>query len=186
MYRWVGYRGQTVLLITSLFGISFILLGNVAGNCIAFALYVLRAAGLGNDLNVGNVRGLALGVAVFACFIHAFSRRGGILLNNILAIFKIAVLLFIIITTIIISTEPKKNHSGDMVGGEVFNNQGSANGYASAFLSIIFAYSGFEQPCYVLGEIRRPRKTFPRATIVGVITACLLYMAVNICYVGRA
>lgn len=159
----------------------------MAGNCILFALYVLRAAGLrDHELNVGNVRGLALGVAVFACFIHAFSRRGGILLNNILAMFKIAVLLLIIITTIVVSTEPKNNHSGDMVGSEVFNGNGSANGYASAFLSIIFAYSGFEQPNYVLGEIRRPRKTYPRATTFGVVTACFLYMAVNICYVGRA
>lgn len=51
--------------------------------------------------------------------------------------------------------------------------------------TLVFAFSGFEQPNYVLGEIRRPRKIFPRATTFGVITACLLYMAVNICYVSQ-
>lgn len=52
-------------------------------------------------------------------------------------------------------------------------------------LQSVFAYSGFEQPNYVLGEVRRPRKTYPIATIFGVVTACLLYMAVNISYVSQ-
>jgi hypothetical protein len=53
------------------------------------------------------------------------------------------------------------------------------------FACAVFAFSGFEQPNYVLGEIRRPRKTFPRATAVGVLTACLLYVAVNVSYVSQ-
>ncbi|KAJ4387446.1 hypothetical protein N0V93_008038 [Gnomoniopsis smithogilvyi] len=184
VYRWIGYRGQTVLLITPLFGISFIVLGNMAGNCVAFALYVLRAAGYqGDDLNIGNIRGLALGVAICSCFIHAISRRGGIVLNNTLAMFKIAVLVMIIITAIVVSKQkPEYNRWDENTGAGVFNKKGEVSGYASAFLSIIFAYSGFEQPNYVLGEIRRPRKTFPRATVFGVVTACLLYVAVNISY----
>lgn len=182
----------------------------MAGNCVVFALYVLRAAGYQEkDLNIGSVRGLALGVAICACFIHAISRRGGILLNNMLAMFKVAVLVTIVITAIVVSTtEPEKNRWVDNTGDQVFNKKGDVGGYASAFLSIskslcrqrqsgfnseartdhsfgiVFAYSGFEQPNYVLGEIRRPRRTFPRATIFGVVTACLLYIAVNICYVS--
>lgn len=138
MYRWIGYRGQTVLLVTPLFGISFILLGNMAGNCVAFALYVLRAAGYyEGNLSVGNVRGLALGVAVSACFIHAFSRKGGILLNNALAMFKVAVLVMIIINAIIFATtKPDHNQWKSNTGVEVFNKKGDVSGYASAFLSI--------------------------------------------------
>lgn len=109
----------------------------MAGNCIAFALYALRAAGYGDDdLNIGNVRGLALGVAIIACFIHAFSRRGGIFLNNLLAVFKVSVLLLIIITTIIVSTKPGKQGPESLTGNTVFNNQGETNGFASAFLSV--------------------------------------------------
>lgn len=107
----------------------------MAGNCIAFALYVLRAAGYGNHLNVGNVRGMALGVAISACFIHAFSRRGGIVLNNALAMFKVAVLIVIIITAITVSTS-KDNQWKNNTGAEVFNKKGDVPGYASAFLSI--------------------------------------------------
>lgn len=138
MYRWIGYRGQTVLLVAPLFGISFILLGNMAGNCIAFALYVLRATGHGDNLSIGNVRGLALGVAVLACFIHTFSRRGGIFLNNLLALFKVSVLLMIIITAIIVSTKSGHHRPESLVGKDVFDNKGetNVNGFASAFLSI--------------------------------------------------
>lgn len=104
----------------------------------AFALYVFRAAGYQeHDLNTGNVRGLALGVAICACFFHAISRRGGILLNNTLAMFKVAVLLMIIVTAIIVSTT-KHEYSrwADNTGDDVFNNKGEVSGYASAFLSI--------------------------------------------------
>lgn len=52
-------------------------------------------------------------------------------------------------------------------------------------LIIVFAFSGFEQPNYVLGEISRPRKRFPLSMIVGTGTVCLLYMATNLAYVSR-
>lgn len=107
----------------------------MAGNCVAFALYVLRAAGNGNDPKVANVRGLALGAAIFACFIHALSRRGGILLNNALAMFKISVLILIIVTTIKLSIT-QDNQWANNTGAETFNSQGDVSGYASAFLSI--------------------------------------------------
>ena len=49
---------------------------------------------------------------------------------------------------------------------------------------LVFAYSGFEQPNYVLGEISRPRRKYPVAMITGVCICVTLYMAVNISYVS--
>lgn len=37
----------------------------------------------------------------------------------------------------------------------------------------------------VLGEVRRPRKTFPIAMMAGAGILAVLYMVVNICYVSR-
>ncbi|KAI5458244.1 amino acid permease-domain-containing protein [Mariannaea sp. PMI_226] len=185
VYRKPGYRNDTVLLSTCLFGIAFICLGNMAGNSISFAMRIMGAAG-NDDPKNSTVRGIALGVAVLTCFIHTISRRGGLFLNNVLAIVKIMILLLIVVTAIIVgaggldtpnvigeNTKPSKAFDGAL---------SDANGYAQSFLAIIFAFSGFEQPNYVLGEISHPRRKHPISMVLGVSVVILLYMAVNISY----
>jgi amino acid transporter len=137
----------------------------------------------------GTVRGIAIAVATFACFIHAFSRRGGILLNNTLAIVKLLMLLLIIIAAIIVGARGFKtenvigpNTSPDTAFKDAYTEP---YGYASAFLAIIFSFSGFEQPNYVLGEISHPRRKFPIGMGFGVGLVVTLYMCVNICYVSQ-
>ncbi|KAF7561456.1 hypothetical protein G7046_g2689 [Stylonectria norvegica] len=185
VYRKPAYKKNTVLLSTCLFGVAFVALGNMAGNSISFAIRVLQAADV--EVTNGAVRGIAISVAVFTCFIHAFSRRGGILLNNLLAIIKVMVLLLIIITAIIVGAGGLKKTDNIIKENtdihKAFANASSdSNGYAQAFLAIIFAMSGFEQPNYVMGEISRPRRKHPLAMITGVSIAVVLYMAVNISY----
>lgn len=188
VFRKPAYRKNTILLSTCIFGISFIVLGNMAGNSIHFALRTLEAAGVKEPEN-GPVRGIAIAVATFSCFIHATSRRMGIMLNNLLAMIKIMIMLLIIVAAIVVgaggfpdtdnvisdNTSPKNSFKDAST---------EANGYAQAFLAIIFTFSGFEQPNYVLGEISRPRKKFPIAMGAGVGTVVILYLAVNICYVS--
>ncbi|KAF5665146.1 high-affinity methionine permease [Fusarium heterosporum] len=144
-----------------------------------------------NDPSPGAVRGIAIGIAILTCFIHTFSRRGGILLNNMLAMIKVMILLLIIVTAIIVGAGGLKTHEGAKVENYIsentqpsraFGDSGDANGYAHAFLAIVFSFSGFEQPNYVMGEISRPRRKHPIAMILGVGIAILLYMAVNISY----
>jgi amino acid transporter len=116
----------------------------MAGNCINFAIRVLQAANAldeNGEPSNGAVRGIAIAVATFTCFVHAFSRRGGILLNNILALVKLCILFFIIITAIVVAagglskTENiiSKNTSIDRSFDKASNQ---ANAYASAFLAV--------------------------------------------------
>ncbi|KAK2017262.1 high-affinity methionine permease [Colletotrichum eremochloae] len=186
VFRKPAYRKNTILLSTCIFGISFIILGNMAGNCIHFALRVLEAAGFENPEN-GPVRGIALAAATFSCTIHALSRRFGIVLSNTLAMMKILIMLLIIITAIVVGAGgfPKTPNviSDNTLPKNSFKDASKeVNDYAQAFLAIIFAFSGFEQPNYVLGEISRPRKKFPIAMGTGVGVVVMLYLAVNICY----
>lgn len=188
VYRKPAYRKNTVLAITCLFGVGFIALGNMAGNSISFAMRVLAAADMDNPSN-GTVRGIAIAVATATCFIHAFSRRGGIWLNNMLAIIKVMILLLIIITAIIVGagglSKTENVISDNTDTSKSFKGASrDANGYAHAFLAIIFSMSGFEQPNYVMGEISRPRRKHPIAMALGVGSTMLLYMAVNISYVS--
>lgn len=72
------------------------ILGNRTGNAIAFGLYVMEAAGYSTNSEAPAVRGLALAAMTFACLIHASWRKGGIMLNNIVASIKVLILLAII------------------------------------------------------------------------------------------
>ena len=72
-----------------------VILGNLSGNAIAFGLYTLEAAGITGD--DAAVRGLAIASLTFACVLHAVWRKGGIVLNNLLAFMKVSMLLAIII-----------------------------------------------------------------------------------------
>lgn len=180
-------RKDSVLLATCLFSIAFISLGNMAGNCISFSIRVLRAANV-DDPSTGMVRGIAFATAAVTCLIHAFSRRGGIWLNNVLAMVKMMILLFILVVAIVVAAgglpETKNVFTDNTKASESFNDaSGDANGYAHAFLAIIFSFSGYEQVNYVMGEVGRPRRKYPIAMMSGVGIIIVLYMAVNLAYV---
>lgn len=148
MYRWWYYKKDTVLLVGCLFGISFICLGNMAGNSIAFAVRVLAAANPGGpEPSKEVVRGVALAAAAFACIIHSVSRRGGIWLSNLFACIKIGILLVIVVLAIkykpSVIAENFTNSFEDVVPEPKFDGcrtrpqgEGDNNGYAKAFLSI--------------------------------------------------
>ncbi len=86
-----------------MYGIMFIILGNISGNAIAFGIYCMKAAGRDpyGDAHHNYWNGPVIGLAVSALTIcagfHIFSRRGGIFLNNFFAFFKIGILVVIIL-----------------------------------------------------------------------------------------
>ncbi|KAF1972410.1 hypothetical protein BU23DRAFT_580989 [Bimuria novae-zelandiae CBS 107.79] len=157
---WPAYRHRTVLLITCMYAAAYIVLGNMAGNYLIFGIRILEAAN--KPLTNSEVRELAVAAATFGCAIHTFSRRGGIWLGNVLAIVKVCMLLMMVI----ISMRAWGGVFG--VPNVVEQNLAAQNSfakpskdpyvYAKAFLCMIFAWSGFDQPNSVLGEVGRLRK----------------------------
>jgi amino acid permease len=138
VFTWPAYRPRTVLLVTCVFAMAYITLGNMAGNCLIFGIRVFEAANVpASD--------------------HAVSRRGGIWLGNLLAVIKVLMLLLIIITGICAwagaFNTPNSNANSVSqnlaVSHSFANPSNDSYGYAQAFLAVIFAWSGFDQPNYV-------------------------------------
>lgn len=125
----------------------------MAGNCLVFGIRCIEAAGFDSANYDSAVRGIAVGVATFACLIHTFSRRGGIYLGNFFAVIKVLLLTMMIIVGFCawggaFGTENYATHN--MAAQNAFKDPSSDSyGYVSAFLSVIFAWSGFDQPTYV-------------------------------------
>ena len=152
---------------TCMFGMIYVIFGNLSGNAIAFGIYVLEAAGIeGRD---STVRGLAVVCMTAACLLHAVWRKGGIMLSNILAVLKSLILVAIIIIGFAASAGASFGHGS--VHGQALNPTshkyasnfdphssfafatGDPAGYAASILFIVYSFSGYEQPFYVSRSI---------------------------------
>ncbi|KAJ9664081.1 hypothetical protein H2201_005321 [Coniosporium apollinis] len=177
--------GKPQYLVTCMYGIPYIILGNLSGNSIAIGSFAMQAADRPQDR--GTIIAIALTVLTAAVLLHVCSRRGGILVNNAFAIVKVLILISIIVLGFI-------NAGGNRLGGsppatENFDpdisfssRKRGVTDYADAFMYVLYSYSGFQQPFYVLSEVRTPRKIFPKSTLFALAVGATLFMLVNIAY----
>ena len=153
-----------------MYGVIYITMGNLSGNCIAFGIYVLQAAGI-NEGHDSIVRGLAVVCMTAACLLHATYRQGGIYIIIVMAIFKVCILLAII--AIGFAALGGKTYGNGLVHGETITNSttqiGPANldlhtsfaharrdfaSYANSILFVLYTFSGNEQPFYVCNSLQ--------------------------------
>ncbi|KPI45401.1 High-affinity methionine permease [Cyphellophora attinorum] len=103
---------------TCSFSIMFILLYNLSGNAISFAIMIMTASGIYDPNGVeapdqGKAVGIACGALSIVVLLHMSSRRGGIWVNNTLAAVKVALLLAIICLGIAKATGRFPNPEGN-------------------------------------------------------------------------
>jgi amino acid transporter len=140
-------------LATCMYGIPFIVLGNLAGNALALGRYVLLAAGH-EVASPGYDILIAIAALSFVILIHMCTRRGGIFLNNLFAVLKVILLLAIIVIGLTFRGDGLKVK--DHLGGQNYSSPTnfadrprSLAGYTQSLLSVMYTYSGYEQPFYV-------------------------------------
>jgi len=125
-----------------------------------------------------------------------FSRKMGIALNNFLAIYKVSVVSFIIIIGFAAMAGAKRKGVSDGDPGYGLQNLSAAEfakterksmqEYVSAILGVLWAYTGWENANYVLGEVKRPPGKESRVfkvsafSSIGILT--VLYVLANIAY----
>lgn len=182
-----------------MFGVIYVTLGNLSGNCIAFGLFVLEAAGL-TENHDSLARGLAVVCMTAACILHATSRQGGLYVIIIMAIFKVCILLAII--GIGFAALGGHTFGNGPIHGQIITDSIAQSGpgmlnlhssfafakgdfasYANCLVFVVYSFGGAEQPFYVLGEVIKPKKIFAKATISAVCLIIVLFMLVHVAYV---
>ncbi|KAJ2816409.1 hypothetical protein IWW50_006513, partial [Coemansia erecta] len=103
-------------------------------------------------------------------------------LINLLTVVKIAVILVIVITGIVaaaggIHVEHNDNWSRGFAG-----TKGDAHDYASALTKVFWAYDGFTNLVYSLGELRRPERNLPWSIGGAVVIVGVLYVMANVAF----
>lgn len=184
-------NSQTHMRTTCSFAIMFILMYNLSGNAISLAIQFEVACGIFDPTSGATpARSTTIGIAIaflsLVVVAHVFSRGVGIYINNAFAIVKVALLLTIICLAIA-KAAGRFGGSGDVIRSNFTKDVWTTRrtdpvSWSDSLLLAMYCFSGFEQPFYVLAETKSPRKTFPKYTVIALVIAIVLFLAVNVSY----
>ena len=181
VYRHPRYLATCVL------ASQMILLGFSTGNALAFGRYILYAAG-SSEGDGYAARGIGVACATFAVGLHIVLPKWGMRLVNVLGIFKVVILLFIVFAGFAALAGRRRvpdpgNFSGafDLSQADAWGG-GGVYQYASALLRVIYSYKGWENANYVLSEVKSPRRTLAIAAPIAIGGVTTLYVLANVAY----
>jgi APA family basic amino acid/polyamine antiporter len=154
--------------------------GAIAAVAMGFAGYLAKFIALDA---VGGPVGVAAITIVALTVTNVLGIRPGVAVQNVLTVAKIAAL------------------AGLIVGGLVFAFGGAApetapvvmaapvapslvQGFASAFVAVLFTIGGWQQMNMIAGEIRDPARNIPRALAIGIGIVIAVYLGVTGTYLA--
>jgi amino acid transporter len=150
-----------------------VLLGFSSGNSLAFGRYVLFASG-SNEPDGWKARVIGVACITFSVLLHGTLPKWGIRLFNVLGIFKVVILVFIVFSGFAAIAGHRKvpdphnfDHAFRFEKGDGYGG-GGAYAYATALLRVFYSYKGWENANYVLGEIKNPERTLKIAAPLAV------------------
>jgi APA family basic amino acid/polyamine antiporter len=121
---------------------------------------------------------LAAGIILIFSLIHRYSLLFGSRVQNVLTIFKIAVILAFIVAGMSSGTGSFENFGTGFSPGLLFSGS-----FATSLIFISFAYSGWNAAAYLGGEIKEPATSIPFALITGTLIVVALYLLLNMTFI---
>jgi amino acid transporter len=172
--------------------VQSVMLGFTASNCIVFGEYVLFALKRdpSQDTFQWQQKALAIGLLTSIVIIHGCFLKTGIFIQNFLGWIKIALVIFMTLTSLFVvflrpdqssikSPGHKVHFSADYIWeGSVWN----WGVISTALFKVFYSYAGFQNVNNVLNEVKNPVKTLKSAGSAALLTCCILYLLVNIAY----
>ncbi|HEY6425138.1 MAG TPA: APC family permease [Pseudonocardiaceae bacterium] len=137
--------------------------------------------GLINDVGALTHMGLGVATALMLLFtvINTLGVRWLADSNTVTVLWKIAVPVLTVIVLIGVSFR-----GANFTAGGGFAPYGAHGVLAALPLGVVFALQGFEQATQMAGEARDPQRNVPRAVIGAVVVGTVLYLALQIAFIG--
>jgi APA family basic amino acid/polyamine antiporter len=161
-----------------------IFLNDLTGNALTHVYFKLHLP-YGFDVPFGDVQAVALGVIAFTTLINcaAVNVSGGV--ASLLTFLKIALILFVGVGAFLYVRGNWSNFSLTGAGGTcegVAVIGGGLAGFGAAMLGALWAYDGWNNICFMAGEVRNPGRNLPLAFIGGTLVVMALYLLANVGY----
>jgi basic amino acid/polyamine antiporter, APA family len=154
----------------------------LGGISLTFAEYLLR--GLGFDPAVAPYDVYAHWVAALAlgsmATVNIIGLKWGSLVQNVTTIAKYGGLMLIVALALVLGLPQTGGHFTPANPPGSF----SVGAFGLALVSVLWAYDGWGDLTKVGGEVADPRRTLPRAIIIGTIAIILIYVLANVAYLS--
>lgn len=154
----------------------------LGGISLTFAEYLLRA--LGYDPSLAPYDTYAHWVAAVAlgmmATVNIVGLRWGALVQNATTLAKYGGLMLIIILALVLGLPQTGGHFTPANPPGSF----SVSAFGLALVSVLWAYDGWGDLTKVGGEVADPRRTLPRAIIIGTLAIIAIYVLANVAYLS--
>jgi amino acid transporter len=171
---------------STLVAVQAVLLGFTASNCIIFGEYVLFALRI--EATEFSQKALALGLLTAITIVHGCFLRTGIWIQNVLGWLKVGLVVFMIITglyavvfRVSITADAPAQECMSWDGLWKDSNWGWGT-LSTALFKVSYSYAGLQNVNNVLNEVKNPVRTLRTVAPASLLTACLLYLLVNVAY----
>ena len=118
---------------------------------------------------------LAAGLVLVCSAVHATSIRWGSRFQNLFTGLK--VLLILVFIGAAVRIDP--SHTISLLPGPEGLQDLVSPGFAVSLVFVSYAYAGWNGAIYIVGEIRDPQRTMPRALLLGTGLVTVLYLLLN-------
>ena len=151
--------------------------GIIAAIAVVFARYVAYFVPLGD----AGLRGVAIAAILLLTAINYVGVRQGSAVQTGFTIVKVAAILLII--AVGFTADP----AAQPVAGATGATETAASGFSprdvgTALVAALFAFGGWHMVTYAAGETVDPRRTIPRALVMGTLIVSVCYIALNAAY----
>jgi APA family basic amino acid/polyamine antiporter len=148
--------------------------GIIAAVSVIFARYAAYFLPMGGIA----VKGTAVAAIVVLSAVNYLGVRQGSLFQTLFTIGKVTAILFIVALGFSLGAGIPQHFVAEEVGQQGL----SGSGFLLALIAGLFAFGGWHMVTYNAEETENPRKTIPRALLLGTLLVTVCYIAVNAVY----
>jgi basic amino acid/polyamine antiporter, APA family len=151
--------------------------GSVAAIAFVCATYADQLAG--GVFGEQGIPFLTIGIILFHTVIHTLGIRIGELFNNFLAIVKVMGIVILVSFGVYFAIDLQLDR-GVVTESNVDPTMVSPwIGVGLAMIPILWSFGGFQHATFLAGDSENPKKSVPRAMVIGLTVVTLLYVVVN-------
>ncbi len=127
----------------------------------------------------GGIRGWAAAVVLGLFLLHLLGLQAGRVFQNFATTAKVVLILVIIVAGLIGGTGASWARDATITP-----ERGLLLGFALAYLSVSFAYYGWDDAIKMAEEVHMPGRALPRILIFGAVAVGVLYIAINVAFLS--